>query len=98
MRELQIGRVYRHFKGDYYLVEGVANDSETGAPFVIYRKLYGDGGLWLRPLEMFLSKVDQEKYPDCPPMQSSCEERMSGFVIYRDDQVSCSSPREAAFR
>ncbi|WP_347553504.1 DUF1653 domain-containing protein [Faecalibacterium sp. OF04-11AC] len=35
-------------------------------PFVIYRKLYGDGGLWLRSLEMFLSKVDQEKYPDCP--------------------------------
>ena len=65
MRELQIGRVYRHFKGDYYLVEGVANDSETGAPFVIYRKLYGDGGLWLRPLEMFLSKVEKEKYPDC---------------------------------
>ncbi len=66
MRELQIGRGYRHFKGDYYLVEGVANDSETGAPFVIYRKLYGDGGLWLRPLEMFLSKVEKEKYPDCP--------------------------------
>ena len=66
MRELQIGRVYRHFKGDYYLVEGVANDSETGAPFVIYRKLYGDGGLWLRPLEMFLSKGEKEKYPDCP--------------------------------
>ena len=66
MRELQIGRVYRHFKGDYYLVEGVANDSETGAPFVIYRKLDGDGGLWLRPLEMFLSKVEKEKYPDCP--------------------------------
>ena len=66
MRELQIGRVYRHFKGDYYLVEGVANDSETGAPFVIYRKLYGDGRLWLRPLEMFLSKVEKEKYPDCP--------------------------------
>lgn len=66
MRELQIGRVYRHFKGDYYLVEGGANDSETGAPFVIYRKLYGDGGLWLRPLEMFLSKVEKEKYPDCP--------------------------------
>ena len=58
MREIKIGRVYRHFKGDYYLVEGV------GAPFVIYRKLYGDGGLWLRPLEMFLSKVDKEKYPD----------------------------------
>ena len=70
MRELQIGRVYRHFKGDYYLVEGVANDSETGAPFVIYRKLYGDGGLWLRPLEMFLSKVEKEKYPDCSQVLS----------------------------
>ena len=64
MREIRIGRVYRHFKGDYYLVEGVAN--ETGKPFVIYRKLYGDGGLWLRPLEMFLSRVDREKYPDAP--------------------------------
>ena len=48
--ELKIGRVYRHFKGDFYLVEAVANDSETGEPFVVYRKLYGDGGLWLRPL------------------------------------------------
>ena len=64
MQELQIGRVYRHFKGDYYLVEGVAQDSETGDPYVIYRKLYGDGGLWLRPLAMFLSRVDREKYPD----------------------------------
>lgn len=63
MREVQIGRVYRHFKGDYYLVEGVANHSETGEPYVIYRKLYGDGGLWIRPLEMFLSPVDKEKYP-----------------------------------
>lgn len=64
MREIKIGRVYRHFKGDYYLVEGIANNSETGKPFVIYRKLYGDGGLWLRPLEMFLSNVDKTKYPD----------------------------------
>lgn len=64
MQELQIGRVYRHFKGDYYLVEGLAHDSETGEPMVIYRKLYGDGGLWVRPLTMFQSRVDREKYPD----------------------------------
>ena len=64
MQELKIGRVYRHFKGDYYLVEGVADHSETGETYVIYRKLYGDGGLWLRPMEMFLSLVDREKYPD----------------------------------
>ena len=64
MQELQIGRVYRHFKGDYYLVEGLSHDSESGVPCVIYRKLYGDGGLWVRPLEMFLSRVDREKYPE----------------------------------
>lgn len=65
MRQIALHRVYRHFKGDYYLVEDVANDSETGQPVVIYRKLYGDGGLWVRPLEMFLSCVDRAKYPDC---------------------------------
>lgn len=64
MQELQIDRVYRHFKGDYYLVEGLAHDSESGVPCVIYRKLYGDGGLWVRPLEMFLSRVDREKNPE----------------------------------
>lgn len=63
-RTLQLGRVYRHFKGDYYLAEALASDSETGRPFVVYRKLYGDGSLWLRPLDMFLSPVDKEKYPD----------------------------------
>ena len=61
-RTLQLGRVYRHFKGDYYLAEALASDSETGRPFVVYRKLYGDGSLWLRPLDMFLSPVDKEKY------------------------------------
>lgn len=64
MQEIQLGRVYRHFKGDYYLVEAVAHDSETGALCVIYRKLYGDGGLWVRPLAMFLEPVDRKKYPD----------------------------------
>ena len=64
MREVQIGRVYRPFKGDYYVVEAVAHDSETGEAVVIYRKLYGDGGLWVRPMAMFLEPVDKEKYPD----------------------------------
>ena len=64
MLTIQIGRIYRHFKGDYYLVEAVARDSETNADMVIYRKLYGDGGLWVRPLSMFLSKVDRDKYPE----------------------------------
>ena len=65
MQELQLHRIYRHFKGDYYLVEEEAYDSETGKVCVIYRKLYGDGSLWVRPKDMFLSPVDKNKYPDC---------------------------------
>ncbi|MBQ9939188.1 MAG: DUF1653 domain-containing protein [Oscillospiraceae bacterium] len=65
MRELKLKRVYRHFKGDYYLTEDVATDSESGKAMVIYRKLYGDGSLWVRPLEMFMKEVDHAKYPDC---------------------------------
>ena len=64
MEQIQLGRIYRHFKGDYYLVEALARNSETGEDCVVYRKLYGDGGLWVRPRSMFLSAVDREKYPD----------------------------------
>lgn len=66
MRKVLLHRIYRHFKGDHYLVEALARDSESGGEVVIYRKLYGDGGLWVRPLSMFLEPVDREKYPDCP--------------------------------
>jgi len=64
MQELKIHGVYKHFKGDYYLVEDIAKDSETKEEMVLYRRLYEDWGLCVRPKEMFLSEVDHEKYPD----------------------------------
>jgi len=64
MRELKIKGIYRHFKGDLYLVEDVAIHSETMEKFVVYRALYGENGLYIRPYEMFLSKVDKSKYPN----------------------------------
>ena len=64
VRELVIHGVYRHFKGDYYLVEDIATHSETKEDMVIYRSLYGDHHLYVRPVQMFLSPVDTEKYPN----------------------------------
>ncbi|MBX3236781.1 MAG: DUF1653 domain-containing protein [Nitrospiraceae bacterium] len=53
---LQLGR-YRHYKGKDYEVIGVARHSETEEEFVVYRPLYGEGGLWIRPMAMFLESV-----------------------------------------
>ena len=64
MREIKINGIYRHFKGDYYLVCDIAYNSETKEKMVVYRRLYGDGSLWVRPLDMFLSEVDKNKYPN----------------------------------
>ena len=62
--ELQLEKVYRHFKGNLYLAEDIATHSETGEKFVVYRALYGSQDLYIRPYDMFISEVDHEKYPN----------------------------------
>lgn len=56
---IQAGR-YRHYKGNTYQVLGVAKHSETEEDVVVYRALYGEYGLWVRPLDMFCEKVEVE--------------------------------------
>ena len=62
--ELKINGIYKHFKGDYYIVQDVATHSETKEKYVVYRQLYGTGELYIRPMEMFLSKVDRVICPN----------------------------------
>jgi len=65
MRKIKIHGIYKHFKGDHYLVEDIALSSDDGVtPYVVYRKLYGDGNLYIRPLDDFMAEVDHQKYPN----------------------------------
>lgn len=54
------GRTFRHFKGNLYRLEGFAKDSETLEEMVVYRALYGDGGLWVRPAKIFFETVERD--------------------------------------
>ena len=57
---IMIGGHYRHFKGNMYEVIAVARHSETLEPMVVYRALYGDGDVWVRPLAEFTDTVTRE--------------------------------------
>ena len=55
-----IGREFVHFKGGHYRLEGFAKDSETLEEMVVYRALYGEGGLWVRPAKMFFGTIERD--------------------------------------
>lgn len=62
--EVQVKRIYKHYKGDLYLVEDVGYHSETGERMIIYRSLYEEGKVWIRPYDMFFDEVNKngQKY------------------------------------
>ena len=59
LEEVKIKGIYKHYKGDLYLLEDIAVNSETLEKMVIYRALYGDNILWIRPYDMFFEKVNK---------------------------------------
>ena len=60
-----VGCKYKHFKGNVYKVLALANHTETNELLVVYQDLNNEGKVWARPIEMFLSKVNKDKYPNC---------------------------------
>lgn len=64
MKSVMVGFRYRHFKGEIYLVTDLAVHSESNEIMVVYKNFKDSGQVWVRPLDMFLSKVDTDKYPD----------------------------------
>ena len=64
IKSAMVGFRYRHFKGCVYLVVDIAVHSETEEPMVIYKSFNNPDLVWCRPLSMFMSEVDHEKYPE----------------------------------
>ena len=70
-KSIATGSLYEHYKGHRYKILGVARHSETLEELIIYQALYGEGGIWVRPLAMFLETIiiDGKPMPRFKPVQ-----------------------------
>ena len=64
MRKIKKNTIYRHFKGNNYLVLDIVYNTDTDEEMVLYKSLYEDCKSYVRPLSIFASEVDHEKYPN----------------------------------
>ena len=86
MDQVKIGKVYRHFKGNYYFVENVAYDSESKERLVIYKPLYNraDGHyIWVRPEKMFLEEISSDRLDNITGQKHRfelCEELEKNYI------------------
>ena len=75
MKDILVGGIYRHYKGNLYKVLHLARHTETEGTLVVYQALYGEYGIWARPLEMFLETVtlpDGSVVPRFRPIEEQC--------------------------
>lgn len=61
MRKVVTGDIVRHFKGNFYLIIAIAEHTETGEKYVVYKALYGEGKVYIRPYNMFMEAVPKDK-------------------------------------
>ena len=91
-----IGREFVHFKGNRYRLEGFAKDSETLEEMVIYRALYGEGGLWVRPADMWKETLERDGKTDRRFYRLDRIERIEKYEHLFDEAAA--SPDEEKLR
>ena len=87
--------IYRHFKGNLYQVKCIASDSENGHEMVVYQALYEPYGIYVRPLDMFMSETDHVKYPNASEVYRFTLVGRAGDMKPAESQITADKPKAA---